>query len=167
MSLNNIKVPAIVLQDLYSKALVDKETGNAVSKTAGPGKLSFLGDNGQRIAIIVNDAGSIYLPDNELNFLLGILSACKLSMADVALMNYAKNPSVNYTMISEELSSEKIFLFGVDPVTIGLPMQFPHHQVQKYNSQVYLSSPALKVLENDKAEKTKLWGCLKQVFSLV
>jgi hypothetical protein len=87
-------------------------------------------------------------------------------MADVALLNCHKNPAISYTGISEQLASGKIILFGVDPAELELPLQFPHYQVQQFNNQVYLSSPALKVLADDKAEKMKLWTSLKQVFSL-
>jgi hypothetical protein len=47
-----------------------------------------------------------------------------------------------------------------------LPLQFPAYQIQKFNNQVYLAAPALHLLAQDKAEKTKLWNCLKQVFSI-
>ena len=166
MSLDNIQLPAIVLQDLFTNALVDLKTENAQPASVTEGKLSFLGENKKKISIIVNHAEVLYLPDDELNFLLGILSACKLSMADVALLNCSKNPSLTYKDISEQLSAEKILLFGIEASRLELPLQFPHYQIQSYNSQVYLSSPALKILADNKEEKIKLWGCLKQVFAI-
>ena len=87
-------------------------------------------------------------------------------MADVALINSNKNPSLSYTGIAEQFATEKILLFGVESSMLELPLQFPHYQVQRYNNQVYLSSPTLKTLAEDKAEKMKLWNCLKQVFSI-
>ena len=166
MSLDNIQLPAIVLQDLFANVLVDLKTENAQPDSVTPESLSFLGENKKKISIIVDHAEVIYLPDDELNFLLGILSACKLSMADVALLNCSKNPPVAYKDISEQLSAEKVLLFGIEPSRLELPLQFPHYQIQNYNNQVYLSSPALKVLADNKEEKIKLWGCLKQVFTI-
>ena len=166
MSLDNNQLPAIVLQELFTNALVDLNTENAEPTSVAVGNLSFLGENKKKVSIIVDNAGIIYLPDDELNFLLGILSACKLSMADVALLNCAKNPSLTYREISEQLSAEKILLFGIEPSTLELPLQFPHYQIQNYNNQVYLSSPSLKTLSHNKEEKIKLWGCLKQVFAI-
>ena len=166
MSLDNIQLPAIVLQDLFANALVDLKTQNAAAASVAAGDLSFLGENKKMVSIIVDHANVIYLPDDELNFLLDILSACKLSMADVALLNRAKNPTLTYRELSEQLSAEKILLFGIEPSTLELPLQFPHYQIQNYNNQVYLSSPALRVLADKKEEKIKLWGCLKQVFAI-
>jgi hypothetical protein len=125
-----------------------------------------LGSNQKRVAIIVSDENAIYLGDDELNFLLGILAACNLTMADVALINLAKNPSLNYIEITEAVASEKLILFGQGAETVELPLQFPVYQLQNYNNQVYLCAPQLSVLMADKAEKAKLWACLKQLFSL-
>ena len=166
MSLDNIQLPAIVLQDLYTNALVDLKTENAQPASVLAGNLSFLGENKKKVSIVVNHPDAIYLPDDELNFLLGILSACKLSMADVALLNCCKNPSLTYRDISGQLSAEKILLFEIQPSLLELPLQFPHYQIQHYNNQVYLSSPSLKILADNKEEKIKLWGCLKQVFAI-
>ncbi len=166
MSLDNIQLPAIVLQDLYTNSLVDLKTANAEPVAVSAGELSFLGENKKKISIIVDHTDVIYLPDEELNFLLGILSACKLSMADVALLNFVKNPSATYREIGEQLSAEKVLLFGIKPSALELPLQFPHYQIQNYNNQVYLSSPDLKTLSDNKEEKIKLWTCLKQVFAI-
>jgi hypothetical protein len=166
MSLDNIQLPPFTLQELFKTSLVGEDTiqtGNAsTQKTA----LSILGNNKRHIAIIVDNNEAAYLPDEQLNFLLGILSACKLTMNDVAIINIQKNKSLSYTILSKELNAEKVFLFGVETSQIGLPMQFPHYQVQHYNKQVYLSSPSFSILQNDKIEKTKLWLCLKQIFSI-
>lgn len=115
---------------------------------------------------MVNNSEAMYLPDEELNFLLGILNACKLNMDDVGIINLHKNENTSYHLIASELKADKIFLFGATASDIELPLSFPDYQVQKYNNQVYLSAPPLKALQHDKAEKTKLWNCLKQIFSV-
>ena len=166
MSLDNIQLPPSIIQSLYNKSLYDLKTDKPGMEDQQPGSISFLGGNNRKIAIVVNDAEAIYLQDDALNFLLGILTACKLTMADVALINTSKNPDLNYTTITGQLQAEKIFLFGLDTDAIGLPLQFPNYQIQQYNNQVYLSSASLDSLQKDKNEKTKLWNCLKKIFSL-
>ncbi|MGC4103050.1 hypothetical protein [Ferruginibacter sp.] len=166
MSLENIQLPAIVLQDLFKNSLVELNTATPKTAAAGPAGISFLGNNQKQVTIVASRENALYLPDDELDFLMGILAACKLSMADVALVNMAKNNTLNYTGITEQLGAEKMILFGVDPLQLQLPLQFPHYQLQKFNEQVYLSAPALNIIAADKAEKGKLWNCLKQFFSL-
>jgi len=167
MSLDNIQLSGTVLQSLYSKCLYDLESDKSVLSDIqqSPG-ISFLGSNKKKIAILINCETAIYLPDEELNFLLGILTACKISMADVALVNVSKNPALSYTALSDQLQAEKIFLFGPDVADLELPLQFPHYQAQKFNNQVYLSAVSLKELQANKEEKMKLWNCLKKIFSI-
>jgi hypothetical protein len=164
MSLDNIQLPSMILQDLYSKSLVDLKTGKQDQGNVKQDELSYLGNNQKRIAVIVTAPDALYLADTDLHFLLGILSACKLSMEDIALINISKNTELSYTEITEKLLAEKFFLFGVEPESFGLPLQFPHYQVQHFNDQVYLSSVSLPELQSDIAEKKKLWSSLKKIF---
>ncbi len=164
MSLDNVQLPESVLQGLYNKSLYTSKSNESKEKSVENSNISFLGDNCKKITVIVSSTEAIYLPDDELNFLLGILNACNLSMADVALVNVHKNASANYTDITDQLKAEKIFLFGLDSDRISLPLQFPNYQIQKFNNQMYLSSQSLKALQGDKEEKLKLWNCLKKIF---
>jgi hypothetical protein len=168
MSLENIQLPAIVIQDLFKKSLIDLNTQQKPGQTVNPasGDMTFLGKNGRNIAILVHSPETLYLPDNELDFLMGILTACGLTMADIALINIAQKKEIDYKILESSLSAEKIFLFGPGPAVLKLPLSFPHYQVQRYNNQVYLAAPSLLQLQADKMEKSKLWACLKQIFSL-
>ena len=166
MSLDNIQLSPTIIQSMYGRSLYDLGSERPVSAEIKEDRIGFLGSNQKRIAILVDAAETLYLPDEELNFLLGILTACKLSMADIALINVSKNPGLQYTLITEQLKAEKIFLFGLGAESIKLPLQFPNYQVQKFNNQVYLSSVSLSELQKDKEEKLKLWACLKTIFSL-
>lgn len=166
MGLNNIELEPVILQEFYKQSLVEIKSSNKASHSRPASSLSILGKNMKGIVLVTNNAEAVFLPDEELNFLLGILSACSLNMDDVGILNINKCADTDYKIIAEELQAEKVFLFGVDPAAIKLPLSFPQYQVQRYNGQVYLASPALHAIQNDKAEKTKLWNCLRQIFSI-
>ena len=166
MSLDNILLPGTILQGLYTKNLYDLETDKLTPDEIQTGSIAYLGSNQKKIAVLVSSTTAIYLPDEELNFLLGIITACKLSMADIALINVAKNPNLVHSAVTQQLKSEKIFLFGLDAAALALPLQFPHYQVQHFNNQIYLSSVTLNELQANKEEKMKLWNCLKKIFAL-
>lgn len=166
MSLDNIQLSGVALQELYKKALVEVKSKKADEKKSASDALNILGKNLKNIILIVRNNEAAFLTDEELNFLLGILSACKLNMDDVAILNLVKNKNAQYETISKELNAEKVFLFGVDPGDINLPLAFPHYQPQQFKNQLYLSAPPLSDLQHDKAEKTKLWTCLKKIFSI-
>jgi hypothetical protein len=166
MSLDNIQLTPIIWQNLYKHALIQEKKIQASEPIANTNSIPFLGNNNQRIVLLVRDDQAIYLSDASLKFLLGILSACKLSMDDVALVNLSKQKSITHDLIHAQLQAEKILMFDVAPAELKLPLQFPRYQVQRFNNQTFLSAPALTMLEQDKAEKLKLWNSLKQLFGI-
>ncbi len=166
MSLDNINLPPLVLQQLFTHTLIEAKNNPTVDSKSTEKPFLTLGNNQKKVLILVESEETLYLPDNQLNFLLGILAACNLTMEDVAILNIKKNPSVNYQRISDELKSEKVFLFGLQPDQIELPVNFPTYQIQKFNNQVYLAAPALSNFHDNKAEKTRLWICLQQIFNI-
>jgi len=128
-----------------------------------------LGNHRRKITILVNAPGSPFLPDNQLSFLTKILEACRLNMGDVAIVNHTSAP-VNITDLRAQLQPSVILLFGLEPTTIRLPINFPVFKLQPYDQCTYLSAPALNLLvqtsEESKLLKSKLWLCLKSLFDV-
>ena len=57
-------------------------------------------------------------------------------------------------------------MLGVDPLSTGLPINFPQFQLQLFDKRTYLYAPTLEDLEKDKTLKQRLWTCLKTMFEL-
>lgn len=125
-----------------------------------------LGHNQKDISIVVNYAGITHLPDTELQFLTNILSACKLSLADVAIVNYHAHAGTPVRQFLEHFHSKTVLLFGVTPDQFGLSARFPEFQVQQLAGVTYLSSPALEICSADQDLKKQLWTSLKRIFSI-
>ncbi|MEO7984106.1 MAG: hypothetical protein ABI688_08490 [Bacteroidota bacterium] len=175
MDLNHIKLTASLVADLYTTSLIEDETTVLLKKlTADPATAETttiipwksLGGNGKKILLIVNANDVVHVPDNELSFLTGILAACKLSLADVAIVNLHHYPGASYKELTSFFSSKIVLLFDTEPAAFGLPMNFPHYQIQPFAGNSFLYSPSLKELENDRVEKSKLWVSLKRLFNL-
>lgn len=179
MSLNNISLPPTAIAGLYSKSLV--ETGETVLKSTETESKNFesaskqavisskgiryLGDNNKKVLIIVNSPDAVHLPDKELQFLTNMLTACQLSLADVAIVNI-NNQTLDYKELLKELKSRSALLFDIEPSGLGLPMSFPFFQIQPYAGCSFLYVPALKDLEEDKVQKSKLWVSLRRLFNI-
>lgn len=210
MSLQNIKLPDIVIADLYRKSLIqyDREIvtetrpvaveTNTVAapqpaepkvaelkgvepkvpkpvkqpeiiqpKSQEPVSYKTLGNNKRQIAIVVNFPNEVFLPEDDLQFLTKMISACKLNMADVAIVNHAV-AQVAIEPLKQQLQPKYVLLFGVEPGAIQLPINFPAFKEQAYAGSTYLFTPPLNQLnqENDEAKllKRKLWDCLKRLF---
>jgi len=165
MSLDNIQLSPLLVEKLYSKTLVDLNTVKAPAPAVGKAVFNWLGNNEKNILIIINEPETVYLRDADLALLVGILTACKLSMADIALLNFDKNNQAGYTSLNEALHPSTIILFGIEPVLLDFPLHFPHFQLQPYNGQHYLSAPSLKNIGEDVSLKKQLWLALQKHFS--
>ncbi|HEY1869550.1 MAG TPA: hypothetical protein VGG71_00760 [Chitinophagaceae bacterium] len=179
MALNNIQLNPVLLADLYRNSLIEttesptrkeKITGTPVSaetKNNVPLKeWRYLGDHKKNILLIVRYDDTTYLPDEQLNFLTSVLSACKLSLGDVAVLNISNAPSFLYKGVLEKFKSSYVILFGITPKEFQMPVHFPEFQIQPFNNCTFLHSPVLETLKKDKVLKSKLWVCLKKTFNL-
>lgn len=187
MDINHIELNPAALAGLYKNHLVEtgdsspapRKTAGAVEPPVAPVILpatvtpatksetvKFLGSNERKVLVLVNHPDVVFLPDEELKFLTGILAACKLSLADVALVNLGMNPGTGYKELLSQFGSNKILLFGSEPASISLPLAFPAFQLQAFNGTTYHWCPDLHQMENDRALKTKLWTNLKKLFTI-
>ncbi len=94
-----------------------------------------------------------------------VLAACKLSIADIGILNLFHN-QISDLQNFVNAEAKNILLFGVEPLSIGLPINFPAFQLQAFNNRTYLHAPALLQIEQDKALKTRLWTSLKAMFRI-
>ena len=78
--------------------------------------------------------------DDLLIFLLGILSACKLTMADVAVLNKVKQPGLNM-----ELQAE-VILFLDSRINWNCRYNFPLSNSKSITTK-YLCAPGLQLLQ--------------------
>jgi hypothetical protein len=161
MSLNSIQLKPQLLATLYHESLVQEATTSVPEKKLH----KYLGNNAKQILILVSHASLPFLPDQELNFLTSILTACKLSLADIAIINLDKTDD---NQLQQTIASEGriVLLFGIEPSGIGLPIHFPVFQVQQFNHTTYMHAPTLTELETDRDLKSKLWNSLKNLFGL-
>jgi len=189
MNLNNIELPDFIVREWYKDNLLPSapSTPNplppapAASATAPvsppvttlpdapPATFKFLGNNRRHITLLVHSPGSGFMPDNQLTFLTKILEACRMTLADVAIVNNATAP-VTITALRQQLQPKIVLLFGVGPTAIRLPINFPTFKQLSYDDCTYLSSPALDQLVPDTGDskllKSKLWVSLKTLFDV-
>ena len=164
-------LPGFVLADLYSKSLVfiDDEIKQQTEKNSVQNTNTYLGNYVKKIIVLVNNADNSYINDADLNFLSGILKACQLNLADIALINFNNNP-VSFLYLKKEMKVEFLLSFGVTALQIELPFDMPLYQVQHYDNCQIVITPSLTALnqqtQESKTEKTKLWKSLQKMFSL-
>ena len=99
-----------------------------------------------------------------MELLEGIVQACRIDKADVNILHLTE--PVPYATLLSTYGAAYVILFGVEPSLIELPIIFPHFQAQKFSDAVWVTSPELGLIRNDRQMKIKLWNCLKQVYGI-
>jgi len=172
MDLNNIELPIATVVDFYGDVLVIPDSGKKAAERSEKNSEEpaspwpALGGNAAQILVVSRNPETTYLPDNELAFLTRILTPCKLSLEDVAVINLIQYENKNHKAITTHFNTKKAILFGMSPVDFGLPVTFPEYQVQAFQGIEYLWAPTLSVLEKDDQQKRKFWESLKKIFNL-
>jgi DNA polymerase III psi subunit len=186
MSIDTIQLPGHLCQIMYRNSLI--EASKSVEKKAHklqpeiikndiiepesikeiPAKTitNSLGENKGNILFLVNNDQNKFLADDEMKLLSDLLTACKISMADIALVNYHQHSELNYQELSHQFQPKKILIFGVTASELELPFAIPFFQIQKFQEQLYMVSPSLSDFLNNKELKMLLWNSLKKIFLL-
>lgn len=163
MGLDELVLAPAVLAKCYENALVDSGVEKPETPKSG---IPSLGNNLQHILLVNFDPIHHIVSDPDLEFLTNILSACKLAIADISIVNAAGNTEVEYQNLNAHFSPRVILFAGSKPQDLGFPVQFPMFKIQRYDGKQYLSFPSLIELSKNKESKTQLWQQLKQLFAV-
>ena len=166
MSLNDIHLPANTIVDLYKNVLIEPTESSSKKIKPTKSSINYLGNNKQEIVILVQYSDVVHLPDPQLTFLTNILTACKLNLNDIAIINMKHVGPISFKEIYKITPAKIVLLFDVMPDLISLPINFPLFQVQSFDGISYLTAPSLEKIERDKTLKTNLWTSLKKIFKL-
>jgi hypothetical protein len=114
----------------------------------------------------VNNLEILHLNDEDLRFLTGILTACKLTFSDVAVFNTASNLDYNYQKTIDHFKPKLILILGNINQKFNLP-EYPdkYQPILNQNIQLVFGS-SLDEISKDVNEKKALWNCLKQIFGI-
>jgi hypothetical protein len=152
--LKDYRMPASVIAALYRNVLVNIEPASIQNE---PKKEES--DPGQKeILIIVNERKDDYM--------FKILHACRIEDSKIARVVLGGDETSNYKDLMKRYACRIMILFGVPPVKIQLPVDFPAFQLQPFNGVTYLWGPSLGELEPDKTAREKLWQSMKRLFNI-
>lgn len=132
-------------------------------------QIKYLGEHLKQVTIIVKDELAVYLNENDLTLLSSILSACKLTLADIALINVAQQ-KLSLHEILNVLPSKLVMIFDVSSTTLKIKLPTTLYKSIQLGDTYLLFSNALSLMQGGdqsaKLEKGKLWAILKQLFQL-
>ncbi len=133
------------------------------------GQIKYLGEHLKQVTIIVKDELAVYLNENDLTLLSSILSACKLTLADIALINVAQQ-KLSLHEILNVLPSKLVMIFDVSSTILKIKLPTTLYKSIQLGDTYLLFSNSLSLMQGGdqsaKLEKGKLWAILKSLFQL-
>lgn len=163
MSLDNIQLSSQTCAILFNGDLIEEPAFNSKVNSEEKIEIQSLGENKSHILFIINNSSHKFLPDEEMELLTKLVSACKLTMADIALVNFSSN-QYSYRHFNDQFKPKKILVFGVRNRELDLPFDIPYFQVQSFQQQLFLTAPPLKEFLNNTNLKKELWKTLQKLF---
>ena len=176
--LQNIKLPGFLVTDWYKNHLIlsEQEKKEVVQSVIAPkaavkeeGKPWYQGENKGNITIVVSQQKDGIISSDWLTFLGNVLTACKLSIQDVVVVNIAIK-SISYQQIREQFKSKTLLVFDVAPSLIGIPAVVPEYEIRVDNNCAIMFSESIDIMLPNTTEakqtKMKLWTSLKKIFNV-
>lgn len=121
---------------------------------------NYLGENNKSVLVIVNDPESEFLNQTDLIFLLKILSAKKLELRDIAILNLAKHTDYEFENLKSFFACNKILTYGIHPNILGM-QGLTSNALQEFNGVKFLGTWSLRQMVNDDNKKRTYWNVLK------
>lgn len=188
MSLNSIRLTQHQVADLYPESLVlttdiastkgraedlpvmEEKSGEWENGPIHPEvSIQFLGKNNRNLAILVFYPDTVHIAEASLEFLSSVLKACQLTLADVAIVNMARqNPGLEQLLM--ELAPRQMLCFGLPHPVVGLPAGLPVLAPQSIQDIKLMIAPSLEELNQQteavKPLKRMLWEGLKTMLGI-
>lgn len=121
---------------------------------------NYMGENNKSVLVIVNDPESEFLNQTDLIFLLKILSAKKLELNDIAIMNLAKHTNYEFENLKNFFACNRILTYGIHPNILGM-QGLTSNALQEFNGVKFLGTWSLRQMVNDDNKKRTYWNVLK------
>lgn len=165
MSLDKFQMSSELVYELYKNSLVALDSAQRKPESLNSEKPAFLGNLSKNVLILVKCTKALHLDEESLQLLIGILTACKLTLDDVAVFNIQQHEGVNDEYLIQHFQPQKIICFGID-VKADLSIPETIFEPTEKNNISWISSPSLENINGDVQMKKSLWNGLKTFFGL-
>ncbi len=163
MSFENIQLTKEQLEEFYSSHLVITEASRYINtevKEKGASK-GITGKNNKHFVWVVNDPDYPFLSDEDFKFVSEVMTACKMNMDDIALVNLAKS-NLHFAELIETLQPKFIILSALAQNWLDADS----YSLQQQEGFHFYITEELSILRKDKVKKSKLWLALKKMLGL-
>jgi hypothetical protein len=178
MGINNISLTPEIIAALYPETLSIEPTPesgkrpviNPISESKQAAAYLYLGKNLRSICFLVDNPDHEFMNEPQMTFIPKVLTACKCSQDDIAIINIA-HQEVQLPELKSQLRPKMIFLWGVSAAQIGISQKtLPELAISNVDNIFIVPVFNPERMSSDGAEglelKQRLWASLKKLFNL-
>ncbi len=129
-------------------------------------QFTYKGNFELQVLILVHSSHYTFLAPDEETYLLRILSATKLGLKDVAILNVQTIPNPLMGPIYNHFKPKLVLLFGVDLQVMGFKTPLIPYQIQRFAGIPYLYAEDLMKIQKSEQLRMKLWSVLRTLFNV-
>ena len=120
----------------------------------------YLGENNKYFLLLVNYPEHKIMAPKELEALQAILSAKKMELNDVAIVNMHRYPSITVQQLKAYFACNKIVLFGISPTQLQIPTLYSN-QTTEHQGIKLLATFAFSEMMDNVEKKKAFWNVMK------
>ncbi len=126
----------------------------------------YLGENNKYILMIVNHLHEKeFINKTDLELLNKTLTALKLELRDVAILNYHHYQSTSLKELLSYFSANKIIVFGANILLDGINKDQIVNSIDSFEGKPILRCSSLTELANNQDLKIVWWSAIKSIIS--
>ena len=161
------KEPTSDKQAIAAEPSISSEQEAIISSDQTPTSVhyNYLGENNKYILILIDQPlKSEIISAKDLLLLEKTLTALKLELRDVAIVNLQQCEELHFKSLKEFFSCNKVLGFGIELAKIGIEKEVPINTVFRIEDCPFLLASSLEELSNNQAQKVVWWSAMKSIF---
>ncbi len=136
---------------------VEKEAPAAMAEAVA---FDYLGENNKYFLLLINDPTHKSMAPKELEALQSILSAKKMELKDVALVNMNNYPSATFSQLKAYFACNRVVLFGIAPQQLQIPA-VASNQIGEHDGVKLLATFGFSEMMSNLDKKKAFWNVMK------
>ena len=132
----------------------------AVEETPAP-EFKYMGDYKKKVLIISHYPEQDVMDATHLSALESTLKRIGLAVDDVAILNIAAHPGLNYDLLTTQLNPDKLIILGIEALPDAMPA-VTINQVQEVNGKPILYTFSFGEMMGNKENTKQFWNQVKE-----
>ena len=125
-------------------------------------EFEYQGENNKYFLVLIDDKIHTRMNPVHQEMLLKVMSAKKMELRDLAIVNINRYPEVKLNALKSFFSCSRLVMFGVVPAQIGMP-SISQNKIESAGNIKVLATYSLEEMRNSADKKREFWNVMKNL----